>query len=220
MMRHYLLLSLALASSACGSSILFEDGSGGEGGTSGSVTGNGASGTTVGVGTATGGTTTSVTTTTGPGTTTTGPGPTSGTTTTTVATTSGTGGMTTSGMTATTVATTSSGTGGNPNCPHDVCTDGPALQPSCGMCESTVCTQDPYCCQAWWDGLCIQEANQLCMANCPYCPHDMCDTGPALTPACDPCIGQVCAANPNCCSSWWGGGCIQLVGTICNIACP
>ncbi|HZO13767.1 MAG TPA: hypothetical protein VFB62_10935 [Polyangiaceae bacterium] len=219
MMRHYLLLSLALGSAACGSSVMFETGSGGEGGTSGSVTGSGA-GTTVGVGPGTG--TSTVTTTTGPGTTTTGSSGTAtstGTTTTTVAATSGTGGMSSS-MSATTVTTTSSGTGGNPNCPHDVCTDGPALQPSCGMCETSVCTQDPYCCQAWWDGLCIQEANQLCMANCPYCPHDMCDTGEALSPACDPCVAQVCASNPNCCSSWWGGGCIQLVGTICNIACP
>lgn len=219
--------ALFLASSAigCGSTVTFDGPGGtGQGGTTGANgTANGPNGPTVAVAvgvTGAGGASTS------------GQGPTSGTSVavTTSNGTSGQGGFQTTavvvassagvgGTTNSSVGVTTTGTGGNPNCPHGVCDQGPPLQPSCGMCETAVCGQDPYCCQAFWDQICVGEANTLCMANCPYCPHDICDTGEALAPACDPCVSLVCAQDPTCCSQWWDGGCIQLVLTACNQNC-
>jgi hypothetical protein len=134
------------------------------------------------------------------------------------ATSSGQGGGSTTVTTVTTVAASSSASGG-PNCPHDVCTNGPALDPMCGMCEATVCAADPFCCQAFWDGLCVQEAEQMCNIDCPTCPHDICSTGGFLDEECDPCAATVCMADITCCTQQWDGGCIQLVGSLCNIQC-
>jgi hypothetical protein len=159
-------------------------------------------------------TTTAVTTTVGNG----GAGPTTTVTATSV---TSTGVATTSGVT-TSVTTTGAGGsgGGGPLCPHGVCIEGPPLDPGCGMCEASVCAQDFFCCQVFWDGLCVQEANQLCMANCPICPHDVCSTGGPLSLGCDPCVPQVCAVDPTCCSVGWDGSCIQLVGSVCMQFCP
>ncbi len=67
---------------------------------------------------------------------------------------------------------------------HDVCqTDGP-LNPSCSVCANTVCAQDAFCCQQAWDNLCVQEAENLCGANCGMCVAD----------------GGMCAMGTNCCS--------------------
>jgi len=47
-------------------------------------------------------------------------------------------------------------------CDHDECTAGGKLTPSCSTCAGAVCGADPYCCNAYWDGLCVQQAGQLC----------------------------------------------------------
>ncbi len=117
-------------------------------------------------------------------------------------------------------ASASSGTGGGPNCPHDPCMEGDHLDPACGMCEASVCQADPFCCQFFWDGLCVNEAEQFCGLDCPTCPHDVCSTGGFLDEECDPCAATVCAVDITCCTQQWDGGCIQLVGSLCNMQCP
>ena len=52
------------------------------------------------------------------------------------------------------------------SCPHDVCTEGPPLDPACGACEATVCEVDLFCCLGAWDDLCTVEARDLCGVEC------------------------------------------------------
>jgi hypothetical protein len=210
----------------CGPNVDFYDPGSGSGGTAqgGSSSSSSQGGVTTGVvgvtssGVAVGGSTTSSVST-GATTTTATSVTSTGQTSTNVTSTSSTavGGMGPGPATVTTVS--SSGVGGAPSCPHGVCIEGPPLDPNCGMCESTVCTQDPFCCNVFWDGICVQEANQLCNAMCPSCPHDICTTGQPIDAACDPCAAQVCAQDPTCCSQSWDGGCVQMVFSICNISC-
>lgn len=114
------------------------------------------------------GATTSSTTTAAPVTTTT------TTTTTTVVTTSTTTATsttmpstTTSTAQVTTTTTVQTTTTTIPAC--DVCSTGPALDASCDPCAAVVCasTQDPACCAALWDAICVAEACAICGAPCP-----------------------------------------------------
>jgi hypothetical protein len=71
-----------------------------------------------------------------------------------------------SGSSVSTVSSTGSGDSGSggsgPGCDHDVCTTGSPLDSSCDPCAAIVCSHDPVCCEAWWDGICVTEANQYC----------------------------------------------------------
>ncbi len=51
------------------------------------------------------------------------------------------------------------------NCDHDVCAEGDALEAECNTCATTVCQQDPYCCDTAWDDLCVDLAQQQCGCN-------------------------------------------------------
>jgi len=54
---------------------------------------------------------------------------------------------------------------------HDVCEEGPPMDPFCEPCTAEVCNMDPFCCDSGWDDLCVQEAQDLCGAQCfgPAC---------------------------------------------------
>jgi hypothetical protein len=60
--------------------------------------------------------------------------------------------------------------GGTDECPHDVCTWGDPLDPSCGTCEAQICAVDSYCCNVWWDSLCVSEVATICGQTCPGSP--------------------------------------------------
>ncbi|MBW2458047.1 MAG: hypothetical protein JRI68_26315 [Deltaproteobacteria bacterium] len=47
-------------------------------------------------------------------------------------------------------------------CDHDECTAGSKLTPSCSSCAAAVCDADAYCCNTYWDSVCVQQAGQLC----------------------------------------------------------
>jgi hypothetical protein len=54
------------------------------------------------------------------------------------------------------------------------------------------------------------------------CGHDICTPRPylsALTP-CMPCVAQVCETSPGCCLIWWNQSCVDIIGTVCGLACP
>jgi Notch-like protein len=50
--------------------------------------------------------------------------------------------------------------------------------------------------------------------NCG-CSHGLCESGAALVNGCDPCVTQVCAADPFCCSNSWDSLCVNQVETVC-----
>lgn len=59
------------------------------------------------------------------------------------------------------------GSGGSAGgCAHEVCDQGPPLQPSCSACAAQVCGSDEYCCTESWDNQCIEESEQLCGVKC------------------------------------------------------
>jgi hypothetical protein len=48
------------------------------------------------------------------------------------------------------------------------------------------------------------------------CAHDVCSSGAKLSPTCDPCVQQICAADGFCCSGTWDTFCVAGVKTICG----
>ncbi len=116
------------------------------------------------------------------------------------------------------------------DCPHDTCVLGGALRTSCGSCAGSICAVDPYCCSAFWDGLCIAEVRSVCQsARCDEsrgaCGHTLCSAGAPLAAGCDApswgtsCVSTVCAADPFCCNQSWDADCAQEVETVCGRSC-
>jgi len=53
-------------------------------------------------------------------------------------------------------------------CSHGLCVTGSVLTPGCdpnGVVNS-ICSDDPYCCNTWWDGLCVSEIGSIAGKNC------------------------------------------------------
>jgi hypothetical protein len=51
------------------------------------------------------------------------------------------------------------------------------------------------------------------------CAHDLCDTGAALDPACDPCVAQIGEADPFCVENSWDDVCVGQVSSVCGQTC-
>ncbi len=52
------------------------------------------------------------------------------------------------------------------DCAHSVCQDGEKMVKTCSRCVEDVCTMDPYCCDQAWDGICVDEAQYVCLIDC------------------------------------------------------
>ena len=51
--------------------------------------------------------------------------------------------------------------------------------------------------------------------------NNKCATGPPLDPLCGNCVAQVCAVDPNCCSTAWDAACVAQVRSVCgSLSCP
>jgi hypothetical protein len=53
----------------------------------------------------------------------------------------------------------------------------------------------------------------------PDCGHLACISGGPLVASCDPCVAQICAADPSCCNSAWTSACVARVATSCGLNC-
>jgi hypothetical protein len=69
-------------------------------------------------------------------------------------------------------------------CPHDACTEGPPLDPSCGECVASVCDADVFCCTEWWDPTCVEAAAACATCGCGdgICGAGECDDCPLDCP--------------------------------------
>ncbi len=84
------------------------------------------------------------------------------------------------------------------------------------------------CSTGTWTQTCADQVKSSCNAHCleddtaPACAHDKCYLGDFLDAACDPCVSQICASDPFCCSNLgkWDGLCLQQVATVCGETCP
>lgn len=53
-------------------------------------------------------------------------------------------------------------------CAHDLCVpDMGPLATGCDPCVDAICLADPYCCNADWDGICVDEIDVVCGILCP-----------------------------------------------------
>jgi hypothetical protein len=107
---------------------------------------------------------------------------------------------------------------GGGSCTHDSCSLGGPLSPSCGGCETTICAQDPYCCETEWDEQCVEEVTTFCGASCDNgsCDHGLCSIGSPLSGSCSSCTAAVCDADPYCCDEQWDAQCVDEVNEICG----
>jgi hypothetical protein len=54
-----------------------------------------------------------------------------------------------------------------PACAHGRCSTGAALNSGCDSCVSSICAVDPYCCNTYWDSICVNEVSSVCHSSCP-----------------------------------------------------
>ena len=94
--------------------------------------------------------------------------------------------------------------GGEPGDASDCCADGGNGSPGCQdeACQAAVCAVDPYCCNVTWDGLCADEAVEMC-AVCggiapAWCGDGNCDPDEdceSCEADCGPCPQSSCNGN-------------------------
>jgi hypothetical protein len=65
----------------------------------------------------------------------------------------------------------------------------------------------------------VDGGTAACVTPEPVCAHDRCVVGGALEATCDPCVAQICAADPFCCNNSWDGLCVNEVATVCGLSC-
>ena len=104
-------------------------------------------------------------------------------------------------------------------CAHDVYEAGGALEPGCSVCSTTVCDADPFCCEVFWDRICVQESESLCGETCTGCSHDLCAQGDPLESDCDACATTVCDADAFCCANAWDSRCVTESSLLCGLEC-
>lgn len=126
-------------------------------------------------------------------------------------------------------------------CAHGVCFEGEPLDPTCSPCVADVCAVDAFCCEVAWDGLCVQQAQEICGTTCstcgngvcepgetpescpsdcqPTCAHGVCEPGVALDPTCDECVATVCAVDDFCCTTFWDRVCVEEAEELCGVQC-
>ena len=83
-------------------------------------------------------------------------------------------------------------------------------------CCAAVCSVEPSCCDAGWDGGCVVLALSLCGSCGNSLAPQSCftDNGP---PGCDnaSCCQLVCAQDPTCCAASWDALCAAIARQVC-----
>src|SRR6185436_12625048 len=95
-------------------------------------------------------------------------------------------------------------------------------------CQAAVCGIDPFCCATAWDGICANEALQLCAvcAGGGVCPGrgDCCTANGGLGCNDADCCNLVCGFDPFCCETAWDGICASEAVANCAVCaagpCP
>jgi hypothetical protein len=99
-----------------------------------------------------------------------------------------------------------------------VCSDlsGAAFGLCNAYCNAQGCSLDPSqsCLQLRKD---FQKNTGSSVFPCDC--HDLCVTGPPLSPTCDSCAAAVCSSNPACCTTSWSVACVAAADLLCG-ACP
>lgn len=92
--------------------------------------------------------------------------------------------------------------------------------PGCSVstCCGLICGQDPFCCETEWDGLCANQAIEVCW-NCGTPGSGACNQSNG-TPGCDDaeCCTAVCEQDAFCCSTTWDNICVGIAFDACGLA--
>ena len=95
--------------------------------------------------------------------------------------------------------------------------------PGCNdeICESLICSQDPFCCSVSWDQNCADAAIEQCEGYVPPPPPSDCTIANG-TPGCDDatCESLICAQDPFCCSVEWDSLCSTAAIEQCDLQGP
>ncbi|NUN15591.1 MAG: hypothetical protein HUU55_18360 [Myxococcales bacterium] len=106
-----------------------------------------------------------------------------------------------------------------PNCCVGGETPGCAGSPQCEVC---VCTQDSFCCDVEWDGVCGEWATEVCGTNCGCVapPVECCqprnEGADCRNTACADCV---CEFNSPCCDVVWDSSCAAAAQNACGGVC-
>jgi hypothetical protein len=88
-------------------------------------------------------------------------------------------------------------------------------------CQEVICAADAFCCNNNWDGICAEDAQEICFV----CGGSGCgdsDAGSCYsanpTSGCDDadCCQLVCANDPYCCDNQWDGFCAGDAAVMCG----
>jgi hypothetical protein len=95
---------------------------------------------------------------------------------------------------------------------------------SCTASHRSIC-EGPTNYDGKWSQSCVDKVESICDVTCgakspSTCSHDPCATGAALASACHPCVEQICAQDPACCSNDWDSACVGKIWSICQLECP
>jgi hypothetical protein len=96
------------------------------------------------------------------------------------------------------------------------------LDKTCDPCVTMICAAKPSCCNSQWGPICVNDVAAVCgdpMCGTSTCAHNVCITGVALDPACDPCVASVCLGDSFCCSTLWDSICVSEAQVTCP-SCP
>jgi Notch-like protein len=122
------------------------------------------------------------------------------------------------------------------NCDGQVDEGNPPGGGSCTTGQPGICAAGTYSC-AMGAGQCIQtnppeaeicgdgldnDCDGVVDNGCGgggTCAHDKCVTGAALVSGCEPCVTQICNADPYCCTTDWDILCVDQVPTVCGQSC-
>jgi hypothetical protein len=63
-------------------------------------------------------------------------------------------------------SSSSSTSGGGTSCAHELCSLGPALNPTCDPCVKSVCAHYEYCCRGNWTATCVKDVTSICGRTC------------------------------------------------------
>ncbi|MCA9286406.1 MAG: hypothetical protein KDA22_14365 [Phycisphaerales bacterium] len=103
-------------------------------------------------------------------------------------------------------------------CPTGQSCFSPSGDPGCNLasCCTTICDQDPFCCDTAWDQICVGEALETC-AGCGEEGAGSCVEFNG-TAGCESaaCCELVCDVDPFCCSNFWDAICGEEGVSLCT----
>jgi hypothetical protein len=91
-------------------------------------------------------------------------------------------------------------------------------------CCNAICSDDPFCCETNWDGLCAGAAEDLEICDCngdppPPSECDCDEAGGVGCPENQACENCVCGLDAFCCETSWDGICAGIATNECANAC-